>query len=104
MNSYEQQPPYLEVYKHAPLMYLSICNFDFACAQVPPKTWMVWVHSVQAAIDDIATAHGLYKMKALMQGSSCLFSISPDMPPKEQAALMLNAAKELLDALSKVGF
>ncbi len=99
----DEQPPYLEVYKHAPIMYMAVCEYEAASLGVPPKDWLLWVHGVQSIIDAIAATHGLYKVKAYAQGRSCLFSISPDTPPKEQAAIMLGAAQQLLQALNKVG-
>lgn len=99
----DNQPPYVEVYQHAPLMYLRICDFDAACHSLPPKQWVCWCHDVQCQIERIAAAVGIYKIKAMSQGSSCIFSISPDMPPREQAALMLASAQRMMQELRQVG-
>eukprot|EP00775_Hariotina_reticulata_P006217 gene6217-6453_t len=59
--------------------------------------------SSQCKIDDIASGLGLYKIKVLgSRGTSCMFAISPDMTPKQQAHIMFDAAKELRKVLAKV--
>lgn len=96
-------PPYVEVYAHAPLMYMSLSNQRRGCAAVPPRQLLLWWHDVQCRIDGVASSLGLYKIKVTGQhGSSCLFSISPDMPAKQQADVMLAAAQQLKGVLAQV--
>lgn len=101
----DEQPPYVELYSHAPLMYMSLCNQRHGCSNSSPKDILCWSHGVQCKIDDIASGLGLYKIKVLgTRGTSCLFAISPDMTPKQQAHIMFDAAKELRAVLGKVCF
>lgn len=47
---------------------------------------------------------GLYKVKVISSDTQTwLFAISPDMPSRQQAEVMLQAAQQLRDVLSKVG-
>ncbi|KAF8070908.1 Ighmbp2 [Scenedesmus sp. PABB004] len=96
------QPPYVELYSHAPLMLMSLCNHRLAAAQATPRELLYWCHSVQCAVDDVAAAAGLYKIKGPGPAPSCLFTVSPDMPPKQQADVMLGAAQQLRALLGKV--
>lgn len=100
----DDQPPYVEVYSHHPLMYLSLTDYQKqACQQVSPRELLYWCHAVQCKIDDVAGRLGLCKMKIMGQfGPSCMFTISPDMPPKQQADVLLTAAQLLRATLSKV--
>jgi hypothetical protein len=96
------EPPYVEVYQYAPLMYLSVCDFDLLSTSLPALEWLKWLHKVHCSVDAVATQCGVYKVKSASQGGSCAFSISPDMPPREQAAILLNCAKQLLQAMTEV--
>lgn len=98
-----QQPPYVEVYSHAPLMCATLANTRQALAPLAPEDAVFWCHEVHSIMDDITFNLGLYKVKVLSNdGHTCLYSISPDMPPQQQADVMLHAAKQLRQALSKV--
>lgn len=96
------EPPYVEVYQYAPLMYLSLCDFDLLSTSLPALEWLKWLHKVHCSVDAVATQCGVYKVKSASQGGSCAFSISPDMPPREQAAILLNCAKQLLRTMTEV--
>ena len=98
----DRAPPYLEVYKHAPLMHMSICDFERICSELKADEWMRWVHDVHVQIDNISAQCGIYKVKTGAQGACCAFTISPDMPSKEQAAIMLNSARLLLKTINEV--
>jgi len=98
-----QQPPYVEVYSDAPLMCASLVNTRQALAGSSPAEQVYWCHGIQCQMDDIASSLGLYKIKVLSNDNqACLFAISPDMPSRQQAEVMLHAALQLRDALSQV--
>jgi hypothetical protein len=98
----DQQPPYVEVYSDAPLMCASLVNARQVMASSSPTEQAYWSHGVHCTMDDIATTSGLYKVKILSESHTCLFAISPDMPPRQQAEVMLQAAQQLRDVLSQV--
>lgn len=100
----DDQPPYVEVYSHHPLMYLSLTDYQQqACQLVPPRELLYWCHGLQCRIDDIAGRLGLYKIKMMgQQGPSCMFTISPDVPPKQQADVLLTAAHMLRTTIAQV--
>lgn len=100
----DQQPPYVEVYSDAPLMCASLVNTREAMAGSSSLPELVhWVHGVHRTMDEVASRLGLFKMKALSNDSqTCLFAISPDMPSRQQAEVMLHAAQQLLAMLSQV--
>ena len=98
-----QQPPYVELYSDAPLMCASLVNTRQALVGWSPSEQVHWCHIVQCQIDDIASGLGLYKVKVLSnENQACLFAISPDMPSRQQAEVMLHAAQQLRDALTQV--
>jgi len=84
MLSVFDQPPYVEVYKHAPLMLLKLSNAEKMCNMLPPKKWVLLCHSVHRKIDAAVAAAGLFKIGAAMQGMGCLFTTSPGLPATEQ--------------------
>lgn len=100
----DQQPPYVELYSDAPLMCASLVNTRQAMAGSTSLPELVyWCHGVHRVMDKVAGRLGLVKIKALSNDSqTCLFSISPDMPSRQQAEVMLHAAQQLLAALSQV--
>lgn len=100
----DQQPPYVEVYSDAPLMCASLVDTRSAMASSTPQELVYFSHGVHCTIDDVASSLGLYKVKVLSSDSqTCLFAISPEMPSRQQAEVMLHAAQQLRDVLSQVG-
>uniref|UniRef100_A0A383VJ83 Guanylate cyclase domain-containing protein n=1 Tax=Tetradesmus obliquus TaxID=3088 RepID=A0A383VJ83_TETOB len=93
------QPPYVELFTHHPLMFMSLGNHRMACKQATPKDLLFWSHSVQCKIDDVAAALGLYKIRML--GPCCMFASTPEMPAKQQAGVMFTAAKRLSSILAE---
>ncbi|KAF6264975.1 hypothetical protein COO60DRAFT_1186230 [Scenedesmus sp. NREL 46B-D3] len=97
------QPPYVELFTHHPLMFMSLGNQRAACKQATPKELLFWSHSVQCKIDDVAAALGLYKIKMMgHHGPCCMFASTPEMPAKQQAGVMFSAAKRLSSMLAEV--
>lgn len=100
----DQQPPYVEIYSDAPLMCASLVNTRQAMSSSSLPELVNWCHGVHRTVDAVANSLGLCKVKALGDDSlTCLFSISPDMPSRQQAEVMLHAAQQLLATLSQVG-
>ncbi|WIA11522.1 hypothetical protein OEZ85_011633 [Tetradesmus obliquus] len=93
------QPPYVELFTHHPLMFMSLGNHRMDCKQATPKELLFWSHSVQCKIDDVAAALGLYKIRML--GPCCMFASTPEMPAKQQAGVMFTAAKRLSSILAE---
>lgn len=99
----DDRPPYVEMYCDAPLMCASLVNTRRAMASSSPTEQVCWSHGVHCTMDDIANSLGLFKVKVLSNDSqTCLFAISPDMPGRQQAEVMLTAAQQLRDVLSQV--
>lgn len=99
----DDRPLYVEMYCDAPLMCASLVNTRRAMASSSPTEQVWWSHGVHCTMDDIASSLGLFKVKVLSNDSqTCLFAISPDMPGRQQAEVMLTAAQQLRDVLSQV--
>jgi hypothetical protein len=72
-------------------------------ASSSPTEQVCWSHGVQCTMDDVTSSLGLFKVKVLSSDSqTCLFAISPHMPGRQQAEVMLMAAQQLRDVLSQV--
>lgn len=101
-NFNNDQPPYLEVFRDAPLIHLCICSFDDISQSLRTKEWLEWVHSLQLVLERTCTLHDLYMVHPHGQGGSYLLSASPAIAVQEQTEKAFDAARDLFDVFKEI--